>query len=105
MVLTLSEASETRALWDKTIKQNEDFSMKPKRMINLFILVTVTMILGVMAGSEAIAADGFKYNCSNQVYSAFSKDQIKAFTETSGVKVDVRTASSGSSMYALGQSG
>ena len=76
--------------------------MKPKRMINLFILVTATMILGVMPGSEAIAADGFKYNCSNQVYSAFSKDQIKAFTETTGVKVDVRTASSGSCMYALG---
>ena len=39
----------------------------------------------------------------SQVYSAFSKEHIKAFTETTGVKVNVKTASSSSCLISLGR--
>ena len=66
----------------------------------------ITLILGawvIVPVSTVTAQEVVKYSCSNQVYSAFSKEYVAAFTKTTGVKVDVKTASSGSSLVSLGR--
>ena len=63
-------------------------------LLGVFILVPAS----VMAGQEAL-----KYSCSNQVYEAFSKEQIDAFTAASGLRINVKTASSDSCFNNLGR--
>jgi phosphate transport system substrate-binding protein len=53
--------------------------------------------------SAVTAQEVVKYCCSNQVYAAFSAEQIEAFSKATGVKVEVKTASSGSCLYNLGR--
>jgi phosphate transport system substrate-binding protein len=66
----------------------------------------VSLLLGacILGPSSAIAAqEKLKYSCSNQVYEAFSKEQIETFTEATGVIVNVKTASSDSCFNNLGR--
>ena len=66
----------------------------------------VSLMLGawvLVSASTVTAQEIVKYSCSNQVYSAFSKEHIEAFTKTTGVKVNVKTASSGSCFNKLGR--
>jgi len=68
--------------------------------------VWVSLLLGawvLVPASTVMAQDVVKYSCSNQVYAAFSKEHIEAFTKATAVKVDVKTASSGSCIYNLGR--
>jgi len=72
----------------------------------IFKIVLIFLLLGVwilVPASTVIAQEVLKYSCSNQVYAAFSKEHIEAFTKATGVKVDVKTASSGSCVYNLGR--
>jgi spermidine/putrescine-binding protein len=57
----------------------------------------------LVPASTVMAQEVVKYSCSNQVYAAFSKEHIEMFTKATGVKVDVKTASSGSCLYNLGR--
>ena len=69
-------------------------------------IIVVSLILGFWLwapASTVMAQEPLKYSCSNQVYAAFSMDYIKAFTKATGVKVDVKAASSSSSVYSLGR--
>ena len=75
--------------------------MKPKKQFIGLILATLLAVWGLAPGSPAMAEDILKYNCSNQVYKAFAKEKVEQFTKATGVKVTVRTASSGSCVYAL----
>lgn len=75
--------------------------MKPRQIIKRVIIVAGAMIWGLAPGSQAMADNVLKYSCSNQIYSAFSMENIRAFSEETGIKVRVRRASSGSSVYAL----
>ena len=66
----------------------------------------VSLILGawvLVPASTVTAQEVVKYSCSNQVYAAFSKEHITAFTKATGVKVNVKTASSGSCLISLGR--
>jgi phosphate transport system substrate-binding protein len=78
--------------------------MKFKAILNMFL---VGLLLGVFtfmpAGVTAAAEGDLKYSCSNQVYAAFSREQIETFTKTSGLNVDVKTASSDSCFNNLGR--
>ena len=70
------------------------------------INVSVSLVLGaclLVPVSVFAAQEILKYNCSNQVYAAFSKEQIEAFQKTTGFGVDVKTASSGSCFASLGR--
>ena len=63
-------------------------------------LVGVLLMGSVIISVRAVNAQGLlKYNCSNQVYNAFEMDNLEAFTNATGIEVDVRTASSGSCIY------
>jgi len=75
--------------------------MKPREITKLAIIVVGIMIWGIMPGSKAIAEDALKYSCSSQIFSAFSMEEVKAFSQETGIKVKVRPASSGSCVYAL----
>lgn len=67
--------------------------------IILISVFSITLIFGsLMTGRTE---EVLKYSCSNQVYAAFEREKIEAFTQETGIKVDVRTASSGSCTYRL----
>ena len=76
------------------------------RRIGLFKIIFIALLLGawiLVPASTIMAQEVVKYSCSNQVYAAFSKEQIEAFTKSTGIEVDVKTASSGSCLYNLGR--
>ncbi len=66
--------------------------------------LTICIMLGMWAlatGVPAGADEVLRYSCSNQIYAAYEHEKIEAFTASSGIKVDVQTASSGSCTYRL----
>ena len=75
------------------------------KRIRIFKITLISLLLGtwvLVPASTVMAQEAVKYCCSNQVYAAFSKEKIEAFTKSTGIEVDVKTASSGSSIYNLG---
>jgi len=71
-----------------------------------FTLFFTCLLLGVFTLVPATIRAGegdLKYSCSNQVYAAFSKEQIESFTKATGLNVDVKTASSDSCFNNLGR--
>jgi phosphate transport system substrate-binding protein len=75
--------------------------MKLKSFLKIAL---ISLLAGAWIAAPAIKAaaqDVLKYSCSNQVYAAFEKEKIAAFTEATGIQVDVKTASSGSCAYRL----
>ena len=75
--------------------------MKLKSIITSVLVSLVAGVCILVPASVISAQEVLKYNCSNQVYSAFSKEQIEAFTKATGLKVDVKTASSASCFNSL----
>jgi len=76
------------------------------RRIHIFKILFIALLLEawvLVPASTVKAGEVVKYSCSNQVYAAFSKEHIEVFTKVTGVKVDVKTASSGSCLYNLGR--
>ena len=76
------------------------------KRIRIYKIVFISLLLGAwvsVPASTVMAQEAVKYSCSNQVYAAFSKEYIEAFTKATGVKVDVKTASSDSCLYNLGR--
>jgi len=77
--------------------------MKFKDIIKFGLVSLLLAVWILVPASTAMSREAIKYNCSNQVYAAFSKEQIDAFTKATGIEVDVKTASSGSCLYNLGR--
>jgi phosphate transport system substrate-binding protein len=75
--------------------------MKAKSILKIGLISLLAGVWIAGASTRAAAQDVLRYSCSNQVYEAFEKEKIAAFTEATGVKVDVKTASSGSCAYRL----
>ena len=75
--------------------------MKRNGMSEILIAFILLGIWAFLPASDVKAEEVLKYSCSNQVYAAFEKEKIEAFTTATGIKVDVRTASSGSCTYRL----
>jgi len=76
------------------------------KRIGIFKIILISLLLGtwVLAPASAVMAqEVLKYSCSNQVYVAFSKEHIEAFTKATGIEVAVKRASSGSCVYNLGR--
>jgi phosphate transport system substrate-binding protein len=70
----------------------------------IFKIVMISLLLGIWVLAPVLAVKAeevLKYSCSNQVYAAFEKEKIEAFTQATGIKVDIKTASSGSCTYRL----
>jgi len=75
--------------------------MKLKSILKIALIFLLSGVWIAMPATKAAAQEVIRYSCSNQVYEAFEKEKIAAFTEATGIKVDVKTASSGSCAYRL----
>ena len=75
--------------------------MKPKAILRMISIPLLLAIWIMVSAPRGYAQDVLKYACSSQVYTAFSKEFIAEFTQATGIKVDVKTASSGSAAYRL----
>jgi phosphate transport system substrate-binding protein len=74
------------------------------RKINLsFIRFSTIFIFACFVFSSAIvfAQEKLTYSCSNQIYKAFEKENLEAFTKATGINVSVYTASSQSAVNRL----
>lgn len=74
------------------------------KLNGIFKIAIISLLLGtwIFAPIPAVKAEEvLNYACSSQVYGAFEKDKIEAFTQATGIKVNVKTASSGSCTYRL----
>ncbi|UCH22245.1 MAG: substrate-binding domain-containing protein [Deltaproteobacteria bacterium] len=74
------------------------------KKISIFRLAIVGAYLlsGIVLTVNGVTAQELlKYACSNQVFNAFEMDNLKEFTKTTGIEMDVHTASSGSCVYRL----
>jgi phosphate transport system substrate-binding protein len=75
--------------------------MKKKSNVTLTIMAICFLLGAIMFHPVALAQDKLSYSCSNQIYHAFDKEKIAAFTKATGIAVDVHTASSQSCLYRL----
>ncbi len=65
--------------------------MKSKGILTI---VSIALVLGAwifVPSPTVYAREVLKYACSNQVYTAFSKEAIAEFTQATGIKVDVKS--------------
>jgi phosphate transport system substrate-binding protein len=70
----------------------------------ILTIVSIALLLGawvLVPAPTVYAQEVLKYACSNQVYTAFSKEAIAEFTQATGIEVNVKTAASGSCTYRL----
>jgi phosphate transport system substrate-binding protein len=77
--------------------------MKHTGILKIILISSLLMAWVLLPASTVIAQEQLKYSCSNQVYAAFAREHIEAFTKTSGIEVAVKTASSGSCLCNLGR--
>ena len=69
----------------------------------MFLVCLLSGVFILVPASVAAAQEVLKYSCSNQVYAAFSKEQIETLYQDYRIQVDVKTASSDSSFNNLGR--
>jgi len=74
--------------------------MKPIRKLIVSALVTCA-IIAAWPLSVAWSGDAVELSCSAQVYSAFAKDDLAAFTQTTGIGVNIFVGSSPSALNRL----
>jgi phosphate transport system substrate-binding protein len=54
------------------------------------IIIALSLSLFLISKSITVAAEGFKYRCSNQIFKAFESENIEAFTRETGYRIDVK---------------
>lgn len=72
-----------------------------KTLLVGFICVTALSFLMVAPGVPARAEEGINYACSAQIFEAFERTRLDAFTKKTGIKVDLQVFSSTSAVNAL----
>jgi phosphate transport system substrate-binding protein len=74
--------------------------MKPIRKLLVSVMVTFS-ILATWPLSVAWSGETVELSCSAQVYSAFAKDDLAAFTQATGIEVNIFVGSSPSALNRL----
>jgi phosphate transport system substrate-binding protein len=74
-----------------------------KKIALCFLKFSAIFIFACVVFSSTIvfAQEAFTYSCSNQIYKAFEKENLEAFTKATGINVSVYTASSQSAVNRL----
>jgi phosphate transport system substrate-binding protein len=74
-----------------------------KKITLCFLMLTTIFIFACSVFSSTIvfAQETLTYSCSNQIYKAFEKENLEAFTKATGINVSVYTASSQSAVNRL----
>ena len=75
--------------------------MRSKLSLALISVAFFLWVGSMMAASPVTAQEELKYACSSQVYTAFEKEKLEAFTQKTGINVKVFKASSPSCVYRL----
>ena len=66
------------------------------------VLITVVFVLwGMASDSDADDRGTLRYSRTAQIYEAFGKEALDAFTKESGIKVESYISSSSSTVYRL----
>jgi phosphate transport system substrate-binding protein len=65
------------------------------------VIAAITISWTLIPGSAVRAEEMLRYSCSAQVYEAFEKERLAAFTQATGIRVDLFVASSSSSVNRL----
>ena len=68
--------------------------MKPREITKLAIIVMGIVIWSIIPGSQAMAENALKYSCSNQIYTAFSIEEVKAFSDIDDLRLCFRKTKS-----------
>jgi phosphate transport system substrate-binding protein len=74
-----------------------------KKIVHFLLNISAILILAstaIFTGS-VFAQETLTYSCSNQIYKAFEKENLEAFTKATGINVSVYTASSQSCVNRL----
>lgn len=72
-----------------------------KRIMICTLALVMAASIGILLAGPAQAGDMIRYAGSNQIYKAFDKELIGAFTNATGVQVKAKPSSSGSAFYRL----
>ena len=64
--------------------------MKRITIIKLSFIIAFLSVWVFASVAKAVDQEGIKYRCAHQVFSAFEKDNLEAFTKETGIKVDVK---------------
>ncbi len=75
--------------------------MKKAKLVFFIIIGAFLAAWAVSPAAAAGVEKRLKLYSSNQVYKAFDQQQVEAFSKATDIEVKVKTASSGSSLYAL----
>jgi phosphate transport system substrate-binding protein len=65
------------------------------------VIAAITISWALIPRSAVRAEEMLRYSCSAQVYEAFEKERLAAFTQATGIQVDLFVASSSSSVNRL----
>ena len=68
--------------------------MKRAAISILIVLVTVLISWRMMGDSTVHAQEPLRYSCSAQIFEAFETERIPAFTEATGINVELYICSS-----------
>jgi phosphate transport system substrate-binding protein len=63
-----------------------------KRRVACYVIVSLMVVLAVPF--TALSQEKLRYSCSAQVYEAFEKERLEAFTKATGIEVDLYVTSS-----------
>ena len=75
--------------------------MSKKVSYAVILVVAVFVFLGMASGPRVSAQNTLSYSRSAQIYEAFGKEALEAFTKESGIKVESHISSSASAVYRL----
>jgi len=75
--------------------------MKVRSALAWMVIAGALVSWALMPGSTVYAQETVRYSCSAQVYEAFEKERLDAFTRQSGIKIDLFIASSSSAVNRL----
>jgi phosphate transport system substrate-binding protein len=75
--------------------------MKKTTLVSLVILGAFLAVWAATPAAAAGTEKPLKIYCSNQVYKAFGREQIEAFSHANNIEIIVKTASSGPCVNAL----
>jgi spermidine/putrescine-binding protein len=75
--------------------------MLKKSNFAIILIAAVFVFLSMTSGSDAGDQGTFRYSRSAQIYEAFGKEALEAFTMESGIKMESYISSSASAVYRL----
>jgi phosphate transport system substrate-binding protein len=75
--------------------------MKSRHFCLIGLCSSLLIVFVLMASGSSLAKEVLRYSCSAQVYEAFEKERLDAFTEKTGIEVELSVFSSYKAFFRL----